>query len=103
MRRTALALLAPAFLVACNVPPNARDATGIRIATPDQVTACTPLVRLTTTTGISGPAGRDEAFASARNRQARDALAAGADTLVFEVGGPEDTDALFVEGVAYRC
>ena len=98
-----VALAAALLLAACAIPPVGENPAGITVATADMVVDCTPLTRLTSTTGISGTALRDSAFRAARDRMARDALRAGADTIVFEVGGPGDTEALFVEGVAYRC
>ncbi|MEM0946820.1 MAG: hypothetical protein AAGK37_05410 [Pseudomonadota bacterium] len=103
MRSIALTLATPLLLLACGLPPNGVNPAGINVATADSVTGCAPVIKLTSTPGLSGPALRDEVFQAARNRMAQDALGAGGDTIVFVVGGPEDTDALFIEGIAYRC
>ena len=103
MRRIAFIVLAPAILAACNVSQTGRETVGINVATAETVAGCAPVTRLRTTPGLMGPALRDEAFGAARNRMAREALSVGADTIVFEIGGPEDAEALFIEGVAYRC
>lgn len=103
MRRIALAVLCPVLVSACNLSTGPQDPAGINVGTPESVATCTPVTRLTSTTGLAGPALREETLRAARNRVAQDALAAGADTLLFEVGAPGDTDALFVEAVGYRC
>ena len=92
-----------AVLAACNAPPALDGVAGITIASADAVAACTPTVRVTTTLPVYGALGREQALGIARNQTMSDALAKGSDTIVFLAGGPDDPDALFVEGQGYRC
>lgn len=103
MRPVIVALsLMTAVLAACQPASPLVDLSGVREAAPGEVSACTPVSVLTTTTGISGTIGRAKALEIARNETKENARAAGADTVVYENGAPGSDD-LFVRAKAYRC
>jgi hypothetical protein len=98
-----LALLAAAFvLTACEPPFPITDKSGVRVASPVEVTACNRRRVLTTTPGISGSIGRDKAMELARNETKANAADAGANTIVYQNGAPGSND-LFVRADAYFC
>ena len=98
-----IALMSLCLLAACQTPAIFRGDPAVAVARLDQVSGCAEVTRLTTTIGISGNIGREQALQLARNQTLAEAGAAGADTVVFLSGGPEDPRALLVEAVAYRC
>lgn len=98
-----LALVAAAFgLTACEPPSPITDKSGVRVATPAEVTACNRRSVLTTTPGVSGSIGRDKTMELARNETKASAAAAGANTIVYQNGAPGSGD-LFVRADAYFC
>ena len=97
-----LSVLALAGLAACETPSPLVDNSGVTEATPLEVALCTPLTVITTTLGISGTIGREKALEIARNETKSKAAEAGADTVVWESGGPGSDD-LFVRAATYRC
>ncbi len=103
MLRAVAALASLPLLAGCVIAPAISGVDGVDILTPEAAASCTPLVRLTTTTGVSGEIGREEALQIARNQTLADALGRGANAVVFVTGGPDDPDAFFVEAQAYRC
>ena len=103
MLRSAAALSAAVLLAGCVITPGISGVDGVEIIDQSAAAGCTPIVKLTTTTGVSGPIGREQALQVARNETMANALARGANAIVFLAGGPDDPEALFVEGQAYRC
>jgi hypothetical protein len=89
-------------LAACEAPEPFADRSGVAEASAAEVSACTPLTVITTTPGISGTIGRDKALEISRNETKEKAREAGADTVVWENGGPGSED-LFVRARTYRC
>ena len=97
-----LMILGVAAMAACEPVAPLVDRSGVREALPGEVSDCTPLTIITTTTGISGTLGQDKALELARNETKEKAMIAGADTVVYENGGPGSED-LFVRARTYRC
>ena len=99
-RKTVLAALA---LAACAPAPGLVGAPGVRIVTTEaEVAACTPVLVYTRTPGLFGPVVGEQALEYARNEVLAAAAADGADTVLFEEGGPNQP-AYYVRARAYRC
>ena len=104
MMHKIVAVSALLAVAACNPPPSPLAAPeGVRIATADQVAACSLVTGLTTTPGVTTSVARQETLTFMRNSALDQAAKAGANTVVFTTGGPGDEDALIVEGQAYLC
>lgn len=97
-----LSMLSALGLTACDVSSPLSDNSGVAEASQLEVALCTPLSVITTTLGISGTIGRDKALEIARNETKTEAASSGADTVVWEAGGPGSDD-LFVRASTYRC
>ncbi len=97
-----LAVLAGLVLAGCEPASPLVDRSGVAEASAYEVASCTPISVITTTTGISGTLGREKALELARNETKDKAREAGADTVVWENGGPGSAD-LFVRAGTYRC
>lgn len=95
-------ILAAAALAGCEPASPLVDRSGVAEASPLEVAGCTPVSVITTTTGVSGTLGREKALELARNETKENAREAGADTVVWENGGPGSDD-LFVRAGTYRC
>jgi len=101
-RLPALPLLAAALLAACTQDPGFVGVPGIREAEPHEVTACTYLSNIAMTPGVYGPLLAEQGLRYARNKVKEDAIAAGANTVVFEKVTP-GTDVYQIRATAYRC
>ena len=101
-RLPALPLLAAALLAACTQDPGFVGVPGIREAEPHEVTACSYLSNISMTPGVYGPLLAEQGLRYARNKLKEDAIAAGANTVVFEKVTP-GTDVYQIRATAYRC
>ena len=90
-------------LMACAQPRAFTGDPSVAELTRDQVAECTPLKKITTTTGVFGSIGRERAIELARNETRNKAASDGATAIVYVSGGPDDPDALYVEALTYRC
>ena len=95
-------LLAATLLAACSQDPGFVGVPGIREAEAQEVTACSYLSNITMTPGVYGPLLAEQGLRYARNKVKQDALAAGANTVVFEKVTP-GTDVYQIRATAYRC
>ncbi|MEI4471298.1 hypothetical protein [Frigidibacter sp. MR17.24] len=98
---TAAALAAALGLSACAQNPNAYAAAGLREAGPAEVGACTYLTDIQMTPGVYGPL-LQQGLTRARTKVRSDAVAAGANTIVFDQVTP-GTQVYLVHAKAYRC
>ena len=101
-RLPALPLLAAALLAACTQDPGFVGVPGIREAEPQEVAACSYLSNISMTPGVYGPLLAEQGLRYARNKIKEDAIAAGANTVVFEKVTP-GTDVYQIRAIAYRC
>ena len=101
-RRSVLIVFAAMLVQACEPASPLVDTSGVRVATAEGVAACKPVSILTTTTGVTGSIAQDKAMELARNETKSMAREAGANTIVYENGGPGSDD-LFVRAAAYVC
>jgi len=102
MTRAPFPLLAAALLAACTQDPGFVGVPGIREAEPHEVTACSYLSNISMTPGVYGPLLAEQGLRYARNKLKEDAIAAGANTVVFEKVTP-GTDVYQIRATAYRC
>ena len=101
-RFPAIPLIAAALLAACTQDPGFVGVPGIREAEAHEVGACRYLSNISMTPGVYGPLLAEQGLRYARNKVKEDAIAAGANTVVFEKVSP-GTDVYQVRAVAYRC
>ncbi len=101
-QRIFLAFFALALTQACEPASPLVDTSGVQVAAKADVAACKPVSILTTTTGVTGTIAQDKAMELARNETKSMAREAGANTIVFQNGGPGSED-LFVRAEAYVC
>lgn len=99
----ALPVLAGLALAGCEKPRVLTGDPSVAVLTEAQAAGCTPVKRITTTTGVFGNIGREKAMELARNETQGQVAAAGGNAMVYVTGGPDDPDALFVEARGFRC
>ena len=102
MRHILMGFPIVSVLAACQPASPLVDTSGVREATLADVSNCKPISILTTTTGVTGTIARDKSMEIARNETKSMAREAGANTVVYQNGGPGSDD-LFVRAEAYVC
>lgn len=103
LNRSLIVLAAAGALAACEPAPEIVGVPDMRIATADEVSACQPTKIYTTTTGVFGSAVGTRTVEIARNSTMVNAQEDGANTVVFEQGGPGDDTALGIRARGYIC
>ncbi|MBC7138293.1 MAG: hypothetical protein H5U17_05995 [Defluviimonas sp.] len=97
-----LAGLPIVLLAACAQDPGLVGVPGIREEEAHEVAACSYRSTITMTPGLYGPLLAEQGLRYARNKVKEDALAAGANTVVFEKVTP-GSDVYQISAAAYRC
>lgn len=100
--RPLIALALPLALLACSRDPGFVGVAGVREAEATAVAACAYVTDIRMTPGVYGPLLAQQGLSYARNRVKEDALAAGANTVVFEKVSPGEP-VYEVRARAYRC
>jgi hypothetical protein len=101
MRNTIILLAAAATLAACATPPGFRTTPGVREISAAEATRCSFVANISARPGAYGPLAQ-QGLEVARNTITADALAAGANAVVFQ---PVSPGSLVTEvgAAAYRC